>query len=70
MTDPAQPSHTPEPAAGHAPAPPSAPPFAADEWQILRRSDKTAATYIVGLMGGIFAIGLVLYLIVLYSVAA
>jgi hypothetical protein len=31
--------------------------------------DRLAATYIAGLMAGIFTVGLILYLIVLWSVA-
>jgi hypothetical protein len=42
--------------------------FSPTEWQALRDSDKLAGAYIVVLMQGIFAIGLVLYLIVLWSV--
>jgi hypothetical protein len=53
---------------GHAYAP-AHPDFTPEEWDSFRASDKTAATYIVILMQGIFAIGLVLYLIVLWSVA-
>ena len=69
MTEPAQPSHPPETAiTAHAPAPPPGPLFPADEWQHMRNADKLGAAYIVGLMGGIFSVGLVLYLIVLWSV--
>jgi hypothetical protein len=68
MTDPAHPA---EPAAaGHAPAPPAGPLFPADEWQQFCTIDKVAAGYIVGLMAGIFSVGLVLYLIVLWSVTS
>jgi hypothetical protein len=42
--------------------------FPPEHWQELRNIDKTAAAYIVVLMQGIFMIGLVLYLIVLWSV--
>ncbi len=48
---------------GHEPLP-----FTPGEWQSFRTADKIAASYIVVLMQGIFAIGLVLYLIVLWSV--
>jgi hypothetical protein len=44
-------------------------PYSAEEWRGFRAVDKTAAAYIVGLMGGIFTVGLVLYLIVLWSVS-
>ncbi len=42
--------------------------FSPTEWQSFRDADKLAGAYIVVLMQGIFAIGLVLYLIVLWSV--
>jgi hypothetical protein len=64
-------AHTPS---EHVTAPPGhhgtdeQPYFPADEWQSFRDADKTAAAYIVALMQGIFVIGLVLYLIVLWSV--
>jgi hypothetical protein len=66
MTDPANPSHAP------AHGTPAAPvlPFSPEEWQTFRTWDKTAGAYIVGLMAGIFTVGLVLYLIVLWSVAS
>jgi hypothetical protein len=35
--------------------------FPAAEWQSFREIDKTAAKYIVGLMVGIFIVGLLLY---------
>ena len=56
---------------GHAEHAATAPPlpYSAEEWKGFRAIDKTAGGYIVGLMGGIFSIGLVLYLIVLWSVA-
>jgi len=44
--------------------------FPPEQWQEFRDSDKTAAAYIVVLMQGIFMVGLVLYLIVLWSVAS
>ncbi len=43
--------------------------FTPEEWQSFRDADKLAGAYIVVLMQGIFAIGLVLYLIVLWSVS-
>ena len=57
----------------HAPAHHGAPPgeqtyFPPDEWQQFRNADWTAAAYIVVLMQGIFLTGVVLYLIVLWSV--
>src|SRR5262249_26978671 len=42
--------------------------FSPTERQEFRDADKTAAAYIVVLMQGIFVVGLVLYLIVLWSV--
>jgi hypothetical protein len=42
--------------------------FPPDVWQSFREADKIAGTYIVVLMQGIFVIGLILYLIVLWSV--
>jgi hypothetical protein len=42
-------------------------PFTAEDWLLFRSTDWTAGAYIVGLMAGIFTIGLVLYLIVLLS---
>jgi hypothetical protein len=44
-------------------------PFSVEEWKGFRQLDKAAGAYIVGLMAGIFSVGLVLYLIVLWSVA-
>jgi hypothetical protein len=57
MTDAAHP----EP--GHGAATPSLP-FAEADWQTLQKDDRQAAAAVVGLMAGIFSIGLVLYLIV------
>jgi hypothetical protein len=54
---------------GHAPAAGEQTYFPPEEWRAFRESDKTAAAYIVVLMQGIFIVGLVLYLIVLWSVA-
>jgi hypothetical protein len=70
-----EPAHSPEPA--HAPAATSAqagaappqPLFSPDDWQRFHAIDRTAAAYIAGLMAGIFTVGLILYLIVLWSVA-
>ncbi len=53
---------------GHAPAAGEQTYFPPQEWQEFRDSDKTAGAYIVVLMQGIFVVGLVLYLIVLWSV--
>jgi hypothetical protein len=52
----------------HAPAAGEQTYFSPAEWREYRESDKTAAAYIVVLMQGIFMVGLVLYLIVLWSV--
>jgi hypothetical protein len=43
--------------------------FPADEWARIRQEDYTAAQHIVGLMLGIFGIGLVLYVGVAWWVA-
>jgi hypothetical protein len=51
---------------GHAAAT-AAPPFPEDEWRSFRAVDTTAAAYIVGLMAGIFSVGLVLYLFVFFT---
>jgi hypothetical protein len=65
MTHPGEPSDH----AGHGTS--QAPlPYSPEEWKSFRASDKVAGAYIVGLMGGIFSIGLVLYLIVLWSVVS
>ena len=53
----------------HAHAPGEQTHFPAAEWQEFRQADWTAGAYIVVLMQGIFMVGLVLYLIVLWSVA-
>ena len=53
----------------HAPAAGEQTYFPPAEWQEFRDADKTAGAYIVVLMQGIFMVGLVLYLIVLWSVA-
>jgi hypothetical protein len=77
---PAEPGHAPEPApapaATHETAPAAAHShetgeqthFSPEEWQEFRDADKMAGAYIVVLMQGIFMVGLVLYLIVLWSV--
>ena len=44
--------------------------FPEAEWQEYRRADLAAAKYIVGLMVGIFIVGLVLYTGVAWSVAS
>jgi hypothetical protein len=56
----------PSPTLEHVSAPLS--PFPAGEWLLFRAADWTAGAYIVGLMAGIFSVGLVLYIIVLLSV--
>jgi hypothetical protein len=43
-------------------------PFTDAEWHMFREDDMTAATRIVGLIVGIFLVGLVLYIGVLVSV--
>jgi hypothetical protein len=48
---------------GHTAAPP-ANPFPEAEWQTLQKDDRQAAASVIGLMVGIFSIGLVLYLVV------
>jgi hypothetical protein len=63
MTNPAEASHAPDHAAA------GTLPYTAEEWQAFRDWDKNAAGHIVGLMTSIFTVGLVLYLIVLWSVA-
>jgi hypothetical protein len=70
MTNTGEPPHAADhgPAAAHAHAPAAAVPFTAEEWRYFRATDRTAGAYIVGLMAGIFSVGLVLYLIVLFSV--
>jgi hypothetical protein len=44
-------------------------PYSESEWQTFREEDKMAGTRIVGLMVGIFLVGLVLYIGVAISVA-
>jgi hypothetical protein len=44
--------------------------FSDSEWQALREEDKKGAMAVVGLMVGIFTIGLVLYLIVALSASS
>jgi len=69
------PSHHPEtgfqpgaavPVPGHGPAEQTY--FPEAEWRELRETDKTAGKHIVGLMVGIFSIGLLLYIGVMLSV--
>ncbi len=55
---------------GHAPTGGAQALLPPEEWAAFRASDKVAGTYIVILMQGIFVIGLILYLIVLWSVSA
>jgi hypothetical protein len=45
-------------------------PFSDAEWQALRTEDMKGAMAVVGLMVGIFTIGLVLYLIVALSASS
>jgi hypothetical protein len=54
---------------GHPAAPASQTLFPPAEWEELRQSDITGAKYIIGLMVGIFVVGLFLYTGVLISVA-
>ena len=42
--------------------------FPAAEWEQLQADDRHGAAVVLGLMTAIFSIGLVLYLIVLFSV--
>jgi hypothetical protein len=53
----------------HAPTPTEMP-FSAAEWEEFRRQDFVAGKMVGGLMAVIFAIGVVIYSIVLWSVAA
>ena len=52
----------------HAPAGGDQAYFPPEQWHDFREADKTAASYIVVLMQGIFIVGLFLYLVVLWSV--
>ncbi len=45
-------------------------PFPEAEWATLQKDDRQAAASVIGLMAGIFSIGLVLYLVVAMWVAA
>jgi hypothetical protein len=70
----AQPHGTPEHAQPHGTPPPhevpvGPPPFTDAEWQVFREEDKKAGARIVGLIVGIFLVGLVLYIGVALSVA-
>jgi hypothetical protein len=42
--------------------------FPAAEWESLQAADRQAAAHIIGLMGGIFSIGLLLYATVCWLV--
>jgi hypothetical protein len=53
---------TPGSTAQHTETSPGQPYFPAAEWEFFRQDDKTAAKYIVGLMVGIFIVGLFLYI--------
>jgi hypothetical protein len=74
-----QPTPTPAPSehiqgtAGHGHAEHGSPdlphPFSEDDLEQFHKDDRTAAGVVVGLMAGIFGIGLVLYTIVWYCVA-
>jgi hypothetical protein len=52
----------------HHPPSASALHFSPAEWAQLQADDRHAAAVVLGLMTAIFSIGLVLYIIVLYSV--
>ena len=41
-------------------------PFSAEEWRQFREDDLTGAKSIVGLMAGIFTIGLLMYAVIAY----
>ena len=49
-------------------AEPSQPFFPAAEWEQLQADDRHGAAVVLGLMTAIFTIGLILYLVVLFSV--
>ena len=51
---------------GH--AAPGQPYFSAEEWERLQQNDRLAGSIICGLMGGIFTIGLILYVGVCLSI--
>lgn len=42
--------------------------FPPDEWEQLQADDRHAGAAVLGLMTGIFSIGLILYIVVLLSV--
>jgi hypothetical protein len=48
---------------------PSSPPFSEDEWKMLRAEDFGAARLVVGIMGGVFTMGLLLYIVIAYMVS-
>lgn len=53
----------------HAPAHPAGEPhFSEAEWQAYRAQDYTAGRMVGGLLGAIFAVGVVLYAIVLWTI--
>jgi hypothetical protein len=66
MTEPAHHDHGHD--HGHGPAVP-ANPFPEAEWETLQKDDRQAAASVIGLMAGIFSIGLILYLVVALWVA-
>jgi hypothetical protein len=53
---------------GHGAALP-ANPFPEAEWATLQKDDRQAAASVIGLMAGIFTVGLILYLVVALWVA-
>jgi hypothetical protein len=55
-------------ALGHAHGPASALHFSEAEWEQLQADDRHGAVVVLGLMTTIFAIGLILYTVVLFSV--
>jgi len=42
--------------------------FAPDEWEQLQADDRHGAAVVIGLMTAIFGIGLIIYLVVLFSI--
>jgi hypothetical protein len=53
---------------GHGAAP-AGNPFPEAEWATLQKDDRQGAATVIGLMAGIFSIGLILYLVVAVWVA-
>ena len=52
----------------HAEPTPGTLPFTEDEWKQMQQDDIQGGGTVVGLMAGIFTVGLVLYSVVLWSV--